>query len=219
MIEAEKREFAEVLKATLDIYGKEVSVSVLGIWWNALVNYSIQEVRQGFTHFIRSADYGNFPPKPADIIKMIDGTGADRSLLAWTKVLQACGSVGAYRSVAFDDPIIHLVVEDMGGWIKMCGSESDQLDFMRNDFSKRYRDYVVRGLTDSYPKYLIGISEGDNKSRGYKIAPPMLVGDPQKCQLVLTNGGDNSRVRITSASEYAAQAVLSIHESKERNDG
>jgi hypothetical protein len=218
MIETEKREFAEVLKATLDIYGKEVSVSVLGLWWNALANYSIQEVRQGFTNFIRSADFGNFAPKPADIIKMIDGTGADRSLLAWTKVIQACGSVGAYRSVVFDDPIIHLVVEDMGGWIKLCGSESDQLDFMRNDFSKRYRDYVVRGLADNYPKYLIGISEGDNKARGYRTTGPVLIGDPGKCQLVLENGGDNNRVRITNAGDYAMQAMKSIGQFKESGE-
>jgi hypothetical protein len=52
-------------------------------------------------------------PKPADIVRNLQGTASDRSLIAWGKLLEAMRRVGAYRSVAFDDGAIHAAVEDM----------------------------------------------------------------------------------------------------------
>jgi hypothetical protein len=103
MREEDKAEFAGVVKATLDLYGKEASAPVLRLWWAALEPYSIEEVRHGFTRFVRSPDSGNFPPKPADIIRMVEGTSGDRGMLAWAKVREAIIRVGSYQSVAFDD--------------------------------------------------------------------------------------------------------------------
>jgi hypothetical protein len=37
--------------------------------------------------------------------------------------------VGAYQSVVFDDPLIHLVLEDLGGWIKICSTLIKDLIF------------------------------------------------------------------------------------------
>lgn len=197
MLEAGKREFADVLKAVLDLYGKEASAPVLRLWWAALEQFSIDEVRYGLTKFVKSADSGTFAPKPADIIRMIEGTAGDRGMLAWGKVQEAIVRVGGYRSVAFDDPIIHSIVEDMGGWPKLCSTESGEMQFRSAEFAKRYQAYAERGLQVFEP-YLVGRSEAANRLGGHKVEPPMLIGDPQKAALVIQQGSSTPRLQITS---------------------
>lgn len=211
MHDEDKREFAAVVTASLGIYGKDVSRDMLRLWWAALEKFSITEVRQGFTLFLRSADSGTFAPKPADIIRMIEGSGADRGMLAWSKVSAAFSRVGAYQSVAFDDPTIHKVVEDMGGWIALCGGTEDEQPFKAAEFSKRYRAYCEAGGPQSFPSHLIGISEGENAAKGYKIAPPVLIGNPDECQRVIATGTSNASLQVThqggNVALLAARAV------------
>ena len=41
MVETDKAEFANIVKAVLDMKGKEVSPAVLRLWWAALEEFSI----------------------------------------------------------------------------------------------------------------------------------------------------------------------------------
>jgi hypothetical protein len=199
MDDGDKREFADVLKAVLDLYGKEASAPVLRLWWAALNNFSIEEVRHGLTRFVRSADSGTFAPKPADIIRMIEGTSGDRGMLAWSKVQEAFGRVGGWQSVAFDDGIIHACIEDMGGWPKLCSTEGDEMPFRSAEFAKRYRAYAEAGIC-RFPPYLTGRHEAGNRLHCQKVQPPMLIGDPEKAALVIQAGQDMPRLRITSGN-------------------
>lgn len=200
MVETDKAEFANIVKAVLDMKGKEVSPAVLRLWWAALEEFSIEEVRHGFTRYVRSPDSGSFAPMPADIIRMIEGSAGDRGMLAWSKVQEALKRVGGWQSVCFDDPIIHCVLEDMGGWPKLCSTESNEMSFRAADFAKRYRAYAERGMPAQYPPYLTGRHETSNRIGGFTPPPPMLIGDPQKCALVLEKGQEGPRLQITSAA-------------------
>jgi len=62
-------------------------------------------------------------PKIADIVRMIDGSTQSAAATAWAKVMRAVGSVGQYQSLAFDDPVIHLAIDETGGWISLCRIE------------------------------------------------------------------------------------------------
>ena len=200
MQEGDKRVFRDVMTATLDLYGKTASAPVLRLWWASLEPYTIEEVRFGFTKYVRSPDNGTFPPKPADIIRMIEGTAGDRGMLAWGRVQDAIKRVGGYRSVAFDDPIIHSVIEDMGGWPALCSTETDQMQFRSAEFAKRYRAHAERGI-EAHEPYLIGRSEASNRMNGHKAEPPMLIGDAAKAALIVQQGQSTPRLRITSLSE------------------
>ncbi len=208
MVEDDKREFADVLKAVLDLYGKEASAPVLRLWWSALEQFSIGEVRHGLTRFVRSADSGTFPPKPADIIRMIEGTSGDRGMLAWGKVQEAFGRVGGWQSIAFDDPMIHAVIEDMGGWPKLCSTEGNDMPFRSAEFAKRYRAYAEIGL-ERFPPYLTGRYETENRMHGYEVAPPMLVGDPIKAAKVIEAGQAAPRLQVTNGT-HISQLLLSM---------
>lgn len=196
MFDADKKPFAEVVRASMDVYGRDVSPDVLRIWWAALQEFSIDEVRTGFSRYIKSTESGTFPPKPADIIRMIEGSSSDRGALAWAKVLEAAQRVGAYRSVCFDDPIIHNVIEAMGGWTAICAMEKDEQPFRSAEFAKRYRTYAETGGAREYPAYLLGIHEATNSLHGYKSQPPMLIGDQDKAGQVMSLGASGKRLQI-----------------------
>lgn len=208
MREEDKAEFAGVVKATLDLYGKEASAPVLRLWWAALDPYSIEEVRHGFTRFVRSPDSGNFPPKPADIIRMVEGTSGDRGMLAWAKVREAIQRVGSYQSVAFDDANIHAVIEDMGGWPKLCVGDDAEMHFRAADFAKRYRMYAERGGPDRFEPYLTGKHEAENRLRGHKTHPPVLIGNPEQCAQVMNAGSQAPKLQITRGTGMVSLADM-----------
>jgi hypothetical protein len=127
---------------------------------------------------------------------------------AWSVVDKAVRMVGPYQSVVFDDPIIHRTLDDMGGWIKLCntGREEDY-KFQGIEFARRYRAYVISGgVGADYPRYLIGMAECENGSRGLKTSPPMLIGNQESCQRVLL-GGSGTTLRVTQAPMSVAKLM------------
>ena len=135
MQEVNKREFAEVWGAAWAMYGKSVSPQLLSIAFEALRAYSIEEVRIGLTRHIQSPDTGQFFPKPADVIKHIDGNSGSRAMVAWNKVDMAVRQVGAWTSVMFDDALIHRVISDMGGWVELCKVDDREYPFKQKEFN------------------------------------------------------------------------------------
>lgn len=73
----DKLQFAELMKATLGIYDKEVTKETLVIWWNALSAYTIELVREALSRHVQDKLNGRFSPKPADVIAMIDRIAPD----------------------------------------------------------------------------------------------------------------------------------------------
>lgn len=69
----DKTEFAETVTAVAEFYGKEVSRAGLQMWWAALEDYGIGQLRQAFNAHAKDTKRGSFMPTPADIIRQIDG--------------------------------------------------------------------------------------------------------------------------------------------------
>lgn len=72
MNDLDKKQFAELMNATLGIYEKEVTKETLVMWWNALMPYSIEIVREALNRHITDKDNGRFAPRPAHILAWID---------------------------------------------------------------------------------------------------------------------------------------------------
>lgn len=187
MIETDKKAFLSVLYPLGEIYEMDMSnKNILKIWFEALSDYSIEEVAEGVTAYIKNPDTGSYKPKPADIIRMIDGTSADKAMVAWTMVENAVRRIGTYRTVVFEDPIIHRVIEDMGGWCSLGEKQESELPFVQKEFLTRYRAVVQRRSLTSYPGKLLGIIEAGNNVEGYYTEDnPVLIGDAGKARLVL----------------------------------
>lgn len=192
MTPSDALKFGQILSRTLKLYPfGEATPDTIETWFEVLKPYPLEDVALALNRHVADPDNGRRQPLPANVIAHLAGGSATRSLRAWTKVEKAVRVVGHYRSVCFDDPIINKVIDEMGGWVKLCTTAADELKFRAIDFQKRYTGVMQTGGAGSdYPAYLPGAAEADNRVAGYEVAPPLLVGDQAKALAVLEGAGE-----------------------------
>jgi len=201
MQSTDAEQFRELVASVHAFYRRDTSDFSLSVWWTALKSYDLAAVRDAFGRYcVQPEDAAHFMPMPGDIAKLIGGGTQDRALVSWARVQQAMQAVGVYTSVVFDDPIIHAVLNDMGGWIALGGVELKELPFRGKEFENRYRGYLGRAGTPAHPSVLLGITDRDNASHSFRLSEPVLIGDPQRA-LIVAQGGTVATLQITRASD------------------
>lgn len=197
-------EFGQMLVTVADLYGKTLSEFAISLYFNALREFDLAAVRQAFDRYVRNPDNGQFMPKPADLIRMLQGSSVDSSMVAWSKVDKAVRQVGTYASVAFDDPLIHRVIDDMGGWIKMGQQTENDWPFVAKEFETRYKGFANRNERPEYPPVMSGVIALENGARGVPESEVRLIGDAMKAMQVM-KGGERIGLQVT-----AAQAIRQL---------
>lgn len=201
-------QFTQLLTDAMSFYRQPVTPFVLDVWWQACQRFDLEQVAKALTTHAMDPDHGHFSPKPADVVRQLGGTATDRAMLAWGKVLDAVGSVGAYTDVVFDDPAIHAVIDDLGGWPKVCRGETKDLSYLQHRFTEAHRAYSGRGQFE-YPRSLRGDRAADEMfaRRGLPPPKPAVVGNKERAMQVYANGSQNGKTRI----EYIATAALAMN--------
>lgn len=196
----ERADFGQLVTDVLAYYRQDASRFVLDLWWNACRSFDFQQVQKAMQRHATDPEHGQFAPKVADLVRILAGTTTDRASLAWGKVLEAMSAVGAYTDVVFDDPAIHAAAEDMGGWPKMCRTETKELGHLQHRFMQSYRAYTERGQFD-FPKRLGGDRSPDSEyeKAGLKLPRPALIGNPERAKQVYQQGG-SGKTAITFQS-------------------
>lgn len=207
MIDTDKMKFFELIGGVYAFYGKDISDFAGGVWWQAMRPYDFAAVADALNRHCVNPDTGQFMPKPADVVKMLSGSTQDAALVAWAKVDRAVRQVGNYETVVFDDPIIHRVLHDMGGWIPLGTKTEDEWPFLRNEFVNRYRGYRMRNEIPEYPKTLIGMVEAQNNQDGYKSAQPVLIGNSDAARRVLEGGSSAPLIGFERMAADGVQAL------------
>lgn len=205
----DKPKFETLMNATASMYGRKPSDRTqLAMYFNALNRFSFEDVQAGFNAHIQNPDNGQFFPKPADVIRYMDGGSDTQAGNAWTKVDKSIRTVGPYQNVVFDDRIIHAVIADMGGWIQLCSTDDKEYPFTKNEFIKRYTGYRSRPPED-YPRLLGGIAQQANDMRNLQtIEAPVVIGDMDSARLTYSGGSAGGKKMIHRIS----MAELSINQ-------
>jgi hypothetical protein len=202
--------FAKLLTEVHAYYRVDLSETVIGLFWDALARWDFADVRQAFSIHLQDPDRGQWCPRIADINRLLEGSTQTQSMRAWVKVEQALRCVGSYQSVVFDDPIIHAVISDMGGWVALCQTKLEDLPFRARDFERTYAAYRTHRERPPHPARLVGIAEGENAMRNLPIARPVLIGEPLAALRVLEGGIDDKTLRVTEASDATLAALQRI---------
>ncbi|WP_232625655.1 DUF6475 domain-containing protein [Achromobacter deleyi] len=213
MIDADKPALFELVGNVYSFYAREASVFVFNVWWEAVKAYDLDAVSQAFSRHCANPDSGQFLPKPADVVKMLHGSTQDAALQAWAKVDRAVRGVGTWASVAFDDPLIHRVLHDMGGWSPLGRKEEREWPFLASEFVNRYRGYRGRSERPEYPPILLGDADAHNGRIGAEAGTPVLIGDAGRAALVVAGGAcrplvEFHRPEVLSLSAQSQQALL-----------
>jgi hypothetical protein len=201
-----QNDFDNLLNLLTDVhtmYRHKFEPRLTQIWFNALRNYTFQDIEVALNRHLLNPESGRFVPLPADVVRVLDGGTGVQAAGAWTKVEQAIKRAGPWRTVVFDDAIIHRVIEDMGGWTKINDHATmEDLKFAGIDFSKRYQGYLLKGgVAQDYPQKLLGYSEAANAKSGFHVEAPLLIGIESVATKVATGGRETHGIAITRSAE------------------
>ena len=152
---SDKPKFANLMTSLCELHNKKLSPELIAIYWHALKQYEFSIIQKCMSHLICDTNIGQFMPKPADVIALINGKTTTRAMKAWNKVLWAIRFIGAWDSVQFDDEKIHAVIMDMGGWTQLCRRNSNDLPFLAREFERLYCIEIAEGR-ENYPQMLHG---------------------------------------------------------------
>ncbi len=199
MNQEDKILFATMMAGIAELHGKKLSTQLLEIYWRCLIEYQIDDIKTALKYHAIDPDCGQFMPKPADIVRMLVGNSSEQSLQVWSTVLKATQSVGCYKTIVFDNSIIHAVINEMGGWVKLCQTLEDSLPFTGKEFQKRYQFYL-RQQTFTYPNKLVGIIEHTNAFLGHSIELPVLFGDKTTALRIYHEGKNHDHLPLTQHS-------------------
>ena len=188
-------------------YRQDVSSFTIQLFWNACQNFEIEQVQKALNAHAMDAEKGVFAPKVADIVRVLFGTVTDRAALAWGKTLEAMSSVGAYSDVVFDDPAIHAAIEDCGGWVKICRSQTEELSYLQHRFCLSHKAYAGRGQFD-YQRLLVGDRSPDHDYAARCLSLPKLavVGDVAAASKVYRGGRAGGKIAIAFQALEALEA-------------
>lgn len=186
MVSADRKEFGAILAAVYDFWNRELHEMSFEIWWESLKHLDLETVRGALARHMRDPDTGKFIPKPSDVIQHVGGTTADASMLAWSKVMAGVKNYGTYESVAFDDPLIHRVLADLGGWTWLGEQKTDEMPFVERRFRDAYRAWMRSAQLPAYQPHLAGRIEIMNAATGYRdhTPQPKLIGDPARAAAI-----------------------------------
>lgn len=166
-----------MLEALSKMNNREMTAEIFKIWLVALDPWPLEEIKAAFNRFVQTE---SGMPDPAALLRILRGSGEDRALSALMKVENAILHHGAYATVVFDDPLIHAVIQSLGGWIKACRQTEYEFTWWRKEFRERYRHYDRIGPLPDVPVQLSGIFDRTNLPRGEKPQKPVVIGDYEK---------------------------------------
>lgn len=158
----------EVNRVTKGISAIELTPEQLNVYKALLDDIPDDKFIQGIRTMLKERPYANIP-SPGDIRKYCLETREEdldiRVAAARNKIKKAMNSVGTYATVAFDDPIIHLVIRDFGGWIKLGMTDMEEFEnLLKWDLPRLYKAYATRKNAD-IPLMLEG--KADDKTVKY----------------------------------------------------
>jgi len=150
----------------------------MAMYFEDLAPYPMEAVVEALRRHRRNPQSGQFFPKPADLIRALEGSYEERALMAFTRLVAAMDRVGAYQSPDFGDRVLHQVVEDLGGWPLICRTWlTEERGYRLKEFAERYRALIALGRCDG-PPHLVGLAEADDQERFPMWAPrPAIVGE------------------------------------------
>lgn len=73
----DKAEFTTFLATAMSVYGKQITTGFVDLFFNALGLYDLATVKEALSRHVQDPDGGQFAPKPADLIRQIQGSKAD----------------------------------------------------------------------------------------------------------------------------------------------
>lgn len=164
MDNSDKKEFARQMMIISEIYDKPVSTEKLQIYFSTLSKYTIKQVVIGIEKHMQDVESGQYFPKPANIIKHIEGEKSninDMAEIAWLEVENAIRMIGAHGRLKLRDKIAIAAVKSIGSWSDLCMTNIDKMQWKKKEFIDSY-ELLSKTPVEMLPDSLPGIADIKN---------------------------------------------------------
>lgn len=213
MNRADTERFEEVFYALCNMYGKDPTAFLFKAFFETLSDLTIEQVEEAVIGYMAQPEAASaFMPTPGTLRKLAIGSLEDEAMSEWRRVINAVRAYGGYRSVAFDNPMVHAVIKDLGGWSAICRTETSELPFLEQRFCKLYqraKNTPIQNL--EYPSHLAGIVETTNGQYNEAGSPIVMIGDEETVKSVMkeaTNSGKPDPLATTVKQISAIQEKI-----------
>ena len=147
--------------AEVFIPDKELTDAKINVYWNVFRDWKDERFIRASELVLSVKSISTFP-LPAEIIEQ-DGTIADETLSMWIISREVAEDVGRTKTVVFDNPVIHSVINAMGGWATFCSCPERERPFKQREFERLYKLFKNRG---DHPDRVSGIYESNQITWG-----------------------------------------------------
>lgn len=142
MTDEKFRRFCELMALIAENIEKEVKSSKIGLLWNFLKDYDIEDLERVGYDMIRESNY-HVIPSVGDFIRRIEGDKKDILDSVANEqaqaVIDSISKVGIYGAVRFEDQATTWAINNLGGWVRLCMMRQEDVKFWRRDFISLYK--------------------------------------------------------------------------------
>lgn len=172
----EEKVFRQGIYLIETITGKAFGKNQVEIYRTLLEDIPESKFITGINNMLRERVFSNLP-MPAEIREYSLGLKEDEMMVRINRAKlllnKGISKAGIYNDVVFEDPVIHLCIDSIGGWINFCKKSSKEVeDWLKWDFPKLYRSFSTRKQT-TLSLFLEGKGDKDLKEVCY-------IGDKEK---------------------------------------
>lgn len=138
----DKTKFSKALLVAAQLFDRELSNIIIGLYFDALKEYSIKQAEDAISKAIKSC---KFFPKPAEIIELIsDGSVKieDRALIIANQIISHVHTAGSRVFPKLDDPIAKHLMTTRWPYYEWASNliESEE-KWWTKEFCEMYRAY------------------------------------------------------------------------------
>ena len=143
-------QFAKALAAIAEALGHTMSDAQVAVYYTVLSDdfKTVGEFKQAAVRLLKSWSYG-YMPKPAHFIeatKLSDGELDMAAESSWGDVIDAIrGGAGYTASVTMECHVAAYAVSALGGFGRLCTKTSDELEWLKKDFVRIYKNAYKTG--------------------------------------------------------------------------
>lgn len=144
----EEKVFRQGIYLIETITGKAFGKNQVEIYRTLLKDIPESKFITGINNMLRERVFSNLP-MPAEIREYSLGLKEDEMMVRINRAKlllnKGISKAGIYNDVVFEDPVIHLCIDSIGGWINFCKKSSKEVeDWLKWDFPKLYRSFSAR---------------------------------------------------------------------------
>lgn len=166
------KDFAVLMATMAEVFSLNIPKTKIELYFKFLKDLPLEDIKVNVDNLIKTRIYTSFPTVAE--IRGETGGKEDKALEAFLSVWNALKNSIGYESAKFaDDPVVHSVIECLGGLSYICENwYFEDMQWIEKEFVRLYKQFAKR---KKHPEYIPGIYEIGNLAIGYLAKSPKII--------------------------------------------